>query len=300
MQPEGFGPGSINHPGARVSMYNKLVNTQFPTSLPTHTSRQLDRKPSMATTTGSVAPTREPSQHQWQQGSQPTTPYISPQPPNLNSLPPSPLATRRVAYAQQPLPQHRAEGSTATVAGAPSAQPPPPPRNGYTPILESVNAAVQQTGLQPMHLPPNLTADDFTRAVAVATVSALRQQSEPHRARALSGVEGAPAGVTHDEGGQGGHDAPEWSRTVSASVLLGCTFLYAIIAGRFIFFTDLYIYVLRHCAPSCRNPCQRGGCRPGRLGDRRKVPGYHLVCTRTQHDRIYERHVFCSQWQHCS
>jgi len=32
-------------------------------------------------------------------------------------------------------------------------------------------------------------------------------------------------------GGHGGHDASSWSRTVSASVLLPCTLLYAIIAG---------------------------------------------------------------------
>lgn len=214
---------SINHPGARASIYNKLVHTQFPTSLPTH--RPLNRKASMATTTGSIAPTREGSQNPHYLSSQPAsaaaTPYVGPQ---QMSLPPSPLATRRVAYASQNPPQHRAEGSQAAAS---SSQPRPQPTNGYAPILESVNAAVKETGLQPLHLPPNLTADDFTRAVAVATVSALRQQQEPQRARAVSGVEG-PA---HEEGGHGGHDGPEWSRVVSASVLLGCTCLYAIIAG---------------------------------------------------------------------
>ena len=70
-----------------------------------------------------------------------------------------------------------------------------------------------------------MTTDDFTRAVAVATVSALRHQQthahSPARVR-TSGEHEAP----------GGHDAPSWSRTTSASVLLACTFLYALIAGK--------------------------------------------------------------------
>ena len=35
-----------------------------------------------------------------------------------------------------------------------------------------------------------------------------------------------------EEGGAGGHDAPNWSRVKSASVLMSCTILYAIIAGQ--------------------------------------------------------------------
>jgi Ca2+:H+ antiporter len=71
-----------------------------------------------------------------------------------------------------------------------------------------------------------MTRDDFTRAVTVATVSALRHQQQHHPRRSSF--------VEHDgAGGHGGHDAPSWSRTVSASVLLGCTALYAVIAGRF-------------------------------------------------------------------
>lgn len=34
-----------------------------------------------------------------------------------------------------------------------------------------------------------------------------------------------------DDDAAGGHDAPNWSRVKSASVLMGCTVLYAIIAG---------------------------------------------------------------------
>ena len=71
-----------------------------------------------------------------------------------------------------------------------------------------------------------MTTDDFTRAVAVATVSALRHQQ-------VHGQGSAKLRVSeHEAGGHGGHEAPSWSRTTSASVLLACTALYAIIAGK--------------------------------------------------------------------
>lgn len=94
--------------------------------------------------------------------------------------------------------------------------------------MESVDHAIKNTGIPPMQLPENMTTDDFTRAVAVATVSALRHQqtsNSPARVR-TSGAEGEV-----DGGGHGGHDAPSWTRFFSAAVLLGCTALYAIIAG---------------------------------------------------------------------
>lgn len=43
------------------------------------------------------------------------------------------------------------------------------------------------------------------------------------------------------EGGQGGHDAPSWSRSVSLSVLLGCTVMYAIIAEIIVDLVDVVI-----------------------------------------------------------
>lgn len=104
---------------------------------------------------------------------------------------------------------------------------------GFTPVLESVNHAVNDPGLQHLRLPAPLTTDEFTHAVTVATVSALRHQQRhthsPGRAR-------ASAVVAEGEGGHGGHDAPSWSRTTSASVLLACTALYAVIAGMQSFF----------------------------------------------------------------
>ncbi len=97
--------------------------------------------------------------------------------------------------------------------------------------MESVDHAMKTPGLQSMQLPAAMTTDDFTRAVAVATVSALRhQQAHPH-SPAPHRVSGAEA----EGGGHGGHDAPSWSRKTSASVLMACTLLYAIIAGKMSF-----------------------------------------------------------------
>lgn len=97
-----------------------------------------------------------------------------------------------------------------------------------TPFLESVDHAVKSSGVQP----GNMSTDEFTRAVAVATVSALRHQqvysNSPARIRTSTGGD-----VVDDTGSHGGHDGPNWSRTTSASVLLACTALYAAIAGEY-------------------------------------------------------------------
>ncbi|KAJ6557240.1 hypothetical protein DFH09DRAFT_986785 [Mycena vulgaris] len=117
---------------------------------------------------------------------------------------------------------------------------------GFSPVLESVDHAVKgvQQGLQPMALPETMTTDDFTRAVAVATVSALRHQQQhgaphsPARARASGAVGESEAG---GGGGHGGHEAPSWSRTTSASVLLICTALYAGIAELLVDVVDVIL-----------------------------------------------------------
>ena len=116
--------------------------------------------------------------------------------------PPSPTALRPASYPNAP---------TSPTPGS------------LVPILESVDHALKDTGLQAAQLP----SDDFTRAVAVATVSALRHQQVQARR-----VRGGQLGDDEEAAGHGGHEAPSWSRAVSASVLLGCTALYAIIAGR--------------------------------------------------------------------
>jgi len=109
---------------------------------------------------------------------------------------------------------------------------------GFTPIMESVDHAIKNTGLQPTHLPENMTADDFTRAVAVATVSALRHQQTGSRSPLRTRMS---ATDVEEAGGHGGHDAPSWSRTTSASVLLACTALYSIIAELLVGVVDVVL-----------------------------------------------------------
>lgn len=127
---------------------------------------------------------------------------------------------------------------------------------GFTPYLESVPplgmgiGSGSKDGPTPMRLPGSLTTEDFTRAVAVATVSALRHQRSiiggtPRSKMAASasmgtqihsgagGAGGALGGKREEdeEESHGGHEGPSWNRSVSAGVLLGCTLLYAVIAG---------------------------------------------------------------------
>ncbi|KAJ7070018.1 hypothetical protein C8F01DRAFT_541150 [Mycena amicta] len=141
---------------------------------------------------------------------------------SITAVPSSPTVPRRVSYA--------------------------PP--GFSPVLESVDHAVKGVqGLQPMALPDTMSSDDFTRAVAVATVSALRHQqmhasASPARARASGGEGGDVAGAgaaAGGGGGHGGHEAPSWSRTTSASVLLICTALYAAIAELLVDVVDVIL-----------------------------------------------------------
>ncbi|EPQ54733.1 hypothetical protein GLOTRDRAFT_77429 [Gloeophyllum trabeum ATCC 11539] len=162
-------------------------------------------------------------------------------PSNLTSRAPSTVPSR----SETPVPRvhdHTAEtqpGGSVSRRVSYATLPQTVPTAGIAPILESVDQAIKHTGLQPSHLPENMTPDDFTRAVAVATVSALRHQQtssrSPMRAR-MSGVDGEEAG-----GGHGGHDAPSWSRTTSASVLLACTALYSIIAELLVGVVDVVL-----------------------------------------------------------
>ncbi|KAI9443232.1 hypothetical protein H4582DRAFT_1923272 [Lactarius indigo] len=123
--------------------------------------------------------------------------------------------------------------SASASSSSPTALRPVSPTPGsLVPILESVDHALKDTGLRAAQLPP----DDFTRAVAVATVSALRHQ-QVHARR----VRGGQLGDEEDAGGHGGHEAPSWSRAVSASVLLACTALYAIIAELLVDVVDVVL-----------------------------------------------------------
>lgn len=134
--------------------------------------------------------------------------------PTANTVSPtSPSILRRVSYVPHTSPQ--------------SAQ----SQTQYTPLLESVDHAIKSTGALP--LPSTMSTDDFTRAVAVATVSALRHQHAHTRA--------ARASVAEEEHGTHGHEAPEWSRITSAAVLLSCTALYALIAELLVDMVDVVL-----------------------------------------------------------
>ncbi|KAG2033682.1 Sodium/calcium exchanger protein-domain-containing protein, partial [Suillus americanus] len=126
----------------------------------------------------------------------------------------SPSMLRRVSYAPHTTPQ--------------SAQ----SQTQYAPLLESVDHAIKSTGALP--LPSTMSTDDFTRAVAVATVSALRHQHAHTRAARASVAE-------EDHGSAHGHEAPEWSRVTSAAVLLSCTALYAVIAELLVDMVDVVL-----------------------------------------------------------
>ncbi|KAG5717199.1 Low affinity vacuolar monovalent cation/H(+) antiporter [Termitomyces sp. T112] len=103
-----------------------------------------------------------------------------------------------------------------------------PPISQFAPVLETVDRTVKDTG----QVPQTMTTDDFTRAVAVATVSALRHQQAQSNSKSRG----------HEEAAGGhGHDAPSWSRTTSASVLLACTALYAIIAELLVDVVDVIL-----------------------------------------------------------
>lgn len=91
------------------------------------------------------------------------------------------------------------------------------------------SGGVKDGSLSPMKLPNHLTPEDFTRAVAAATVNALRQHAHATHRKAGPPMQGEQAGQEEEEAG--GHEGPSWSRMVSAGVLLSCTVLYAAIAG---------------------------------------------------------------------
>jgi Ca2+:H+ antiporter len=87
------------------------------------------------------------------------------------------------------------------------------PNTGYTPLLQSLKHGGNLDSISP--LPAQMTHEDFRRAVnTLATAISKRDNKEKD----------------DDDDGAGGHEAPSWTRGVSAAVLLGCTLLYAIIA----------------------------------------------------------------------
>ncbi|KAI0917002.1 hypothetical protein AcW1_007688 [Taiwanofungus camphoratus] len=196
---------------SRTSLYHRLIPGVSNTQSSQRPQDPLRHKPSIITTSAdSTIPSR--SQTPLQSSSfipgQQRSSGVQGQTPQLST-------GRRISYANPPVLQTQ----------------------GYTPLLDTVNHAIKDSGLQPMSLPENMTTDDFTRAVAVATVSALRHQQNTSRSPAGVRVSAAELeGAEH-----GGHDAPSWSRTTSASVLLACTAFYAIIAELLVDVVDVVL-----------------------------------------------------------
>ncbi|TCD64527.1 hypothetical protein EIP91_003994 [Steccherinum ochraceum] len=189
----------------RLSLYQKFI----PGSSQAGMAKQPLRHKASNITNDTAPPSR--SQTPTPRGQDPQASSSSQQPSSATIQPGS---GRRISYAIPPVVQIQ---------------------GGIAPLLESVDHAIKDPALQPLNLSGEMSRDDFTRAVAVATVSALRhQQTHTSKARA-SAVE------TEDAGGHGGHEAPSWSRTTSASVLLLCTALYAVIADLLIEVVDVVL-----------------------------------------------------------
>ena len=201
---------NLSNSANRISLYNKFLPTDL--TLPTHHTKQVQRQQSATT----IARSHSGSVLQQQSRPVPQEPS-SPASAATPSRPVSPSA-RCVPHPPAPVPVQ-----SESYPG-PRGQQPSISGTTYAPIVDSVTNAMRDPNLPPIELPPPLTADDFTRAVAAATVSALRHQQN-HEALRHHGAD------AHD-GAHGGHDGPSWSRLVSANVLLGCTVLYAIIAGK--------------------------------------------------------------------
>ncbi|THH20562.1 hypothetical protein EW146_g836 [Bondarzewia mesenterica] len=216
-------PQQLLHPQDpnRLSLYPKIP-PQFSISSRRGDSA-LRHKSSLATTEGSILASRSqtpvPRLNEQLQPSDARPPPAVSQFSDTGHGPTAPsTSNRRISYAPAPVIQ---------------------PTPGYAPILETVDHAIKDSGLRPSQLPENMTADDFTRAVAVATVSALRHHNHVPRVRSgviADGIDGEEAG-----GGHGGHEGPSWSRLTSASVLLACTALYAIIAELLVDVVDVVL-----------------------------------------------------------
>ncbi|KAL7417145.1 hypothetical protein BDY24DRAFT_426472 [Mrakia frigida] len=238
---------------AGVLLFSYLIGLWF--SLRTHASQiwqnpqQLLNQPELATT-GALHPAHRASIHNRLTPGNiakevrdylPTTNNIPgmgllsrpssyfPLPHERQPLPPSgaqprPEPSRR--GSKEPNPQAMTSSIHSTGSGGVV-----PPAGSLTPFIESY---VQRDGgsstMPTLDLPGSLTSEDFTRAVTAATVTALRHQQTINSAQKPRPSSAPVAQAAQEEEEHGGHDGPSWSRFVSATVLLSCTVLYAIIA----------------------------------------------------------------------
>ncbi|GAA6037558.1 hypothetical protein JCM8097_006112 [Rhodosporidiobolus ruineniae] len=101
------------------------------------------------------------------------------------------------------------------------------PLTPHPPPLPSAPASHKHDSILPLDLPHGYSADEFNRVLAAAGGAVPRATSH---AREVSVQQQQQQAAHKEEEGHGGHDAPNWSRAKSATVLMACTVLYAIIA----------------------------------------------------------------------
>lgn len=157
-------------------------------------------------------------------------------------------------------------------------------------MMDSVNQAVKQTGLQNIQLGSTLTQEELQRVITAATVSALRhQEAQGHpRQRSASAVTEGDHFAAH------GHAAPAWSRTVSASVLLACTALFATIAGASVSraYESSTYGAFSRVAHSC------GGLHLEGFRHRREVPWRYSIRSGPKYYRVHECNILCIEWEY--
>lgn len=154
----------------------------------------------------------------------------------LRAAAPANLADRRSFY-QKLVPAQLLKRRPSALGNSPLGSPPLTPAIGLPHHLGE-----HPPPIPPMQLPHGLSHDEFQRAIAVVASATLPPvlgappltRTQTHTREVSTAPLHAP-GHAHDkedsgEGGHGGHDAPNWSRAKSATVLLTCTVLYAIIA----------------------------------------------------------------------
>lgn len=178
---------------------------------------------------------RTHASHIWQNAAPSANEHGIPRPISGASAPQPPTLHERRSIYQRIVPsqlfQPRRQASTIGGVG----------RTGQTPLQTPLlppatphpapgQSASKHDSLQPLQLPHGMTADEFSRAFEA--VAGLRPPQTLNRATShVRETSGAPGAHKEEEGGHGGHDAPNWSRAKSATVLMACTVLYAIVAG---------------------------------------------------------------------
>ncbi|KAL8276252.1 hypothetical protein RQP46_011326 [Phenoliferia psychrophenolica] len=154
--------------------------------------------------------------------------------------PPRPLTTTQIpqdrsSLYKRVLPSHLVgakQNRDSVVGGLPVA---------YSPSLAAPRTAKSDAAVPGLELPHGLTAEEFSRAFEVVNATAEAMRSQPHPAIHRQPSHVREVSKAEEEDGQGGHDAPNWSRSKSASVLMGCTVLYAIIAEILVDMVDVVL-----------------------------------------------------------